>query len=290
MPTVNEHRLCEAVIRLCEAELEAPREDVTYPEHDHSGPPVEVRLKIGPTRLAIEHTLVEPFAAAIQTGLEFEVLARPILDALDGALPKPGTYRLHFPEHPTAGRPRKTHAELRGRIIDWVREKAAELHAESPTRQSRERLPSGYQGKRVGEVDGLPMSLERVVSWAENGHHDGRLFPYRIVGGDVEQRREVRIATALDKKLPKLGACHEAGDVTILILEYADVALSNQVVVAQAVDAALAGRAFWPDHIFLADTTINGHWNLFHPLAHGVFDLAMPYIAVPEDIQTSSSG
>lgn len=289
MPTVNEQHLCEAVIRLCEAELGASREDVTFPEHDHSGPPVEVRLKIGPTRLAIEHTLVEPFAAAIQTGLEFEELARPILDALDGTLPKPGTYRLHFPEHPTAGRPRKTHAALRGKIIDWVREKAADLHAESPTRESRERQPFGYQGKRAGEVDGLPMSLERVVSWAEDGRHDGRLFPYRVVD-DVEHRRQARIATALDKKLPKLGACHDAGDVTILILEYADVALSNQVLVAQAVDAALGGRAFWPDHIFLADTTIDGHWNLFHPLAHGVFDLTMQYIDVPHDLQTTSRG
>ena len=288
MPTVNEQQLCEAVIRLCEAELGAPREDVTYPEHDHSGPPVEVRLKIGSMRLAIEHTLVEPFAAAIQTGLEFEELARPILDALDGTLPKPGTYRLHFTEHPTAGRPRKTHPVLRGKIIDWVREMAAQLHAESPARQSRERLPFGYHGKRVGEVDGLPMSLERVVSWAEDGRHDGRLFPYRIVGDDVEQRREARITTTLDKKMPKLHACHDAGDVTILILEYADVALSNQVLVAQALEAALAGRAFCPDHIYLADTTIHGHWNLFRPLAHGVFDLTMPYIEVPPDLQTAS--
>lgn len=288
MPTVNEQQLCEAVIRVCEAELGAPREDVTYPEHDHSGPPVEVRLKIGPTRLAIEHTLVEPFAAAIQTGLEFEELVRPILDALDGTLPKPGTYRLHFTEHPTADRPRKTHPALRGKIIDWVREKAAQLHAESPKRESRERPSFGYHGKHSGEVDGLPMSLERVVSWAEDGRHDGRLFPYRIVGDDVEHRREARIATALDKKLPKLRACRDGGDVTILILEYADIALSNQVVVAQALDAALTGRAFWPDHIFLADTTIVGAWNLFHPLAHGVFDLTMPYIDVPHDVQTAS--
>ena len=247
-----------------------------------------MRLKIGSTRLAIEHTLVEPFAAAIQTGLEFEELVRPVLVALDGTLPKPGTYRLHFPEHPTAGRPRKKHVALRGKIIEWVREKATELHAESPARESRERLPFGYQGKRADEVDGLPMSLERVVSWAEDGRHDGRLFPYRVVSGDVEHRRKARIATALEKKLPKLSACHDAGDVTILIFEYADVALSNQVVVAQALEAALPGRAFWPDHIFLADTTIDGNWNLFHPLAHGVFDLAMPYIVVPDDVQTAS--
>lgn len=288
MPTVNEQRLCEAVIRRFEAKLDASREDVTYPENDRSGPPVEVRLRIGHTRLAIEHTLLEPFAAAIQTGLEFEALVRPILQALDGTLPKPGTYHLHFPEHPTAGRPRKTHAALREKIIAWVREKSDELHAESPTRESRERLPSGYQEKRAGEVDGVALSLERVVSWAESGRHDGRLFPYRLVGDDVERRREARIATALDKKLPKLAACCDVGDATILILEYADVALSNQVLVAQALDGALTGRAFWPDHIFLADTTIDGHWNLFHPLAHGVFDLAMPYIDVPIDVQPTS--
>lgn len=116
MPTINEERLCEAVIRRVETAFGGAREDVTYPEKDHQGPPVEVRFRIGDTRFAIEHTLVEPFAEAIRSGQEFEELVRPLHDDLDGTLPKPGTYRLTFPEHPTAGRPRKQHAALREKI------------------------------------------------------------------------------------------------------------------------------------------------------------------------------
>jgi len=213
--------------------------------------------------------MIEPFSEAIRTGLEFEKLVRPIHDDLDGTLPKPGTYRLIFPEHPSAGRPRKTHAALRTKIIGWVREAAAAMHGESPTRLSRERLPFGYNGARETDIEGVAFRLERAVHWQENGRHDGRLFPMRFVGDDVEARRVKRIATALDRKLPKLEHCHDAGDVTILILEYADVALSNQVVIAQALESALLGRDFIPDDIFLADTTIASHWNLFQPLADG---------------------
>lgn len=57
MPTIDEERLCEAVIRHFEDELSAKRGDVTYPEKTHIGPPVDMRLTIGDTRLAIEHTI-----------------------------------------------------------------------------------------------------------------------------------------------------------------------------------------------------------------------------------------
>ncbi len=285
MSTINEERLCEAVIRRLEAEHGGTREDVIYPEKEHVGPPVEVRFRVEETSFAIEHTLIEPFPEMIRTGQEFEELVRPILDALDGALPKPGSYRLTFPEHPTAGKPRKTHAALRAKIVAWVKESAAAVHAESPARLDRDRLPHGYHGTRETEIDGISLKLERVFHWNENGHGDGRLFPGRFVGDEVETRRVARIAIALDKKLPKLAACHETGDVTVLILEYGDIALSNDVLVAQALQTALAGRDFMPDQIYLAETIIAGHWHLFHTLVEGQFRIVSPYLDLPDDLQ-----
>lgn len=290
MPTINEERLCEAVIRRFEDALSAKRADVTYPEKTHIGPPVDMRLAIGDTRLAIEHTIIEPFAQAIETGKEFEELVRPILDTIGSNLPKPGTYHLHFPLHPTAGRHRKTHPTLRAKIIDWIKNAAAELHAEYPERLDRWRSPRGYEGQREAEIDGLPITLKRVVGWSENGRHDGALFPYRIVGDDVEESRLARIGIALDKKLPKLEACHDQGDATVLILEYADVALTNQVLVAQALAAALTGRDFCPDHIFLADTTSDRQWYLFQPVEERVFDLETEYIEVPGELLPGAAG
>jgi hypothetical protein len=86
----NEQQLCEGLIRLLEDELGATRSDLTYPERDHSGPPVEVRLRIGTERFAIEHTLIEPFPEAIRTGKEFGELTDEIVSELDGAMPVPG--------------------------------------------------------------------------------------------------------------------------------------------------------------------------------------------------------
>lgn len=130
------------------------------------------------------------------------------------------------------------------------------------------------------EIDGIPLSVSLVVHWSERGHHDGALFLSRTVGEDVEDLRKTRIGTALDKKLPKLDACRAEGDVTALILEYSDIALSNQVLIAQALEAVLADRDDWPDHIFLVDTTDVGTWTFFQPVADGVFSINMDYVDV----------
>lgn len=275
----NESALCEALIRVLEAELDLQRSDVTYPEDDHSGPPVEMRLRLGAQRFAIEHTLIEPFPLAIQTGRQFQELAAEIEPALNGSMPGPGTYQLVFPIHPTERKPRHTHAALRERIIQWVREAGAELHGECPERLDRDHRPHGYCGVRTTEIEGIPLSLSRRVHWSENGRHDGALFMVRSIGEDVEDQRRTRIRTALDKKLPKLTDCRAEGDLTVLILEYRDIALTNQVLVAQALEVELVGRDC-PDHIFIADTTGDDTWSFFQPVADRLFSIDMEYIDV----------
>jgi len=140
----NEKALCEALIRLLEAKFYAQRIDLTYPEDDHSGPPVEIRLRLGAQRFAIEHTLVEPFPKAIQTGRQFQELTAEIEAALNGSMPRPGTYQLVFPIHPTEGKPPHTHGALRERIIEWVREAGAALHGECPERLDQDHRPHGH--------------------------------------------------------------------------------------------------------------------------------------------------
>lgn len=287
----NEQALCEALIRILEEDFDLQRSDVTYPEDDHSGPPVEMRLRLGARRFAIEHTLIEPFPLAIQTGKWFQELTAEIAAALNGAMPPPGTYRLVFPVHPTEGKPRRTHAALRARITQWVREAGEELHGECPERLDRHHQPHGYRGVRTTEIDGIPLSLSLVVHWSERSHHDGALFLSRAVGDDVEDQRRIRTRTALDKKLPKLAACRAEGDVSVLILEYADVVLTNQVLVAQALEAELAGRDDCPDCIFLADTTGDEMWYFFQPVADQIFSIHMDYIdVVPPTAETPEGG
>lgn len=275
----NEEALCEALIEPLEGEFDAKRADITYPERDGSGPPVEMRLRIGERNLAIEHTVVEPFPKAIQTGKEFVELTAEIERRLHGNMPKPGTYSLVFPIHPTDGKHRRTHDELRNKMIAWIVQAGEELHAECPERRDRYRCPHGYNGKKTTEIDGIRLELSLRVHWSERGDHDGALFLARTAGSDVESQRLVRMRTALDKKLPKLSDCAALGDTTLLILEWSDIALSNHIVIARALEAALEDRTDSPDFVFLADTATD-QWHFFQPVIDGHFSIDMEYIEI----------
>lgn len=271
----NEQELCEHVLQIIEEELGVTRGEVSYPENDQSAPPVEMRVMLGEHVIAIEHTLIEPFEAAIQSGKHFAELTNAIIEELDGAMPGAGTYRLFFPENPTDARHRRTHTALREKIICWVRNAAAELAAAAPERGPR---PFHFDRSLETEIDGLALRLQRYANWSEDGRHDGRLFHYRLLAGDgdVEPRRLSRIERALHDKFPKLKACAGLGDLTVLILEWNDIVLSNEVVIAEALEAALAKRNFCPDYIFIAGTSIDEEWHLHQPVIGGVFDIYMP--------------
>lgn len=275
----NEAALCEALVNLLEEEFGGTRTDVTYPENDGSGPPVEMRLRIGERRVAIEHTLVEPFPSAIQTGKEFAELTGAIERELHGNMPKPGTYTLVFPVHPTQGHHRKTHAQLRQKLVTWIEQAGQELHAACPERKNRNYCPHGYRGTRSAVIENIQLELSLRVHWSDSGRHDGALFLARNAGNDVEVLRLVRIRTALEKKLPKLSDCSKLGDTTFLILEWSDIALSNHIVIARALEAALAGRGDCPDFVFLADTATE-RWYFFQPIIDGKFSIDMEYIDI----------
>lgn len=275
----NEEALCEALIRLLESDLGTTRSDVTYPEKDGSGPPVEMRLCLGDRRIAIEHTLIEPFPLAIRTGKEFAELTAAIEASLNGKMPKPGTFVLLFPVHPTLGKHRRTHAKLRDKISAWIVEASAELHNECPERKDRDYRPHGYHGSRSTEIDGIPLELSLRVHWSETGRHDGALFLSRTIGEDVENLRLERMRIALQKKLPKLQACADEGDTTFLILEWSDISLSNQIVIAEALEKALAERDDCPAYIFLADTATD-RWHFFQPVIDGQLSIDMEYVDI----------
>jgi len=90
--------------------------------------------------------------------------------------------------------------------------------------------------------------------------------------------------------LPKLTACRAEGDVTVLILEYRDIALTNQVLVAQALEAELEGRDY-PDHIFIADTTDDDTWFFFQPVTDRLFSIDMNHSdVVPPAVPAQEGG
>jgi hypothetical protein len=269
----HEEAICDCVIRRLEAEAHTARGETTYPEIDKSGPPVECRVVIGCTRFAIEHTLIEPFAKHVESGRHFEDFVGPLRQALDGALPKPGYYKLHFVLDPLAGLHRRKHDQVRSAIVEWVKAATAELVAAAPTRRSRHIQPSGDRGERRASIHGIDLWLIRELSWVQSGQHDGRLGILRVVEGQewVETMRVQRIKTALDKKCGKLTDCNALGDVSVLVLENNDFSMSNEVLVSDALKLALEHRSDCPDRIFLIDTTIDDDWELIPLVSRGVF-------------------
>lgn len=120
--------------------------------------------------------------------------------------------------------------------------------------------------------------LRRRVHWSESGQHDGSLFLTRSVGDDLEAQRRSRLLVALAKKLPKLSACKAAGDHTVLILEYSDIALTIHVLVAEHLEALWPGRSDWPDEVVIVDTTCEGSWHAVRPVVHGRLSMELPII------------
>jgi len=276
----NEAEVCDIVVGYFEECLGVKRGCTCYPERDGSGPPVDLRVQLGDRSYAVEHTLIEPFPNAIQAGTEFNEFAAEIVTNLGTSMPGPGTYRLVFPLHPTAGRHRRTHAALRTAIISWVGKAAAQLHADALSRAKRSVLSNRYTGERSTTIDGLDLTLGLRVTSAESSRHDGRLFLYRAVDDQLEAQRRRRLAVVLDKKYGKLERCSKDGDATILVLEYSDIALTNHILVAEALEPLVTARVYCPDHIVLADTTDQQTWCLFHPVIHGNFSLDMEDIPV----------
>lgn len=147
----NEQALCEALIRLLEEDFEAERSDVTYPETDQSGPPVEMRLRLG-----------EPFPQAIESGKWFQELPEEIEAGLDGVMPQPGTHRLVFPIHPTEGKPRRTHAVCVSVSCDGSARPASA--ARRMPRAARPKPSPAWPSRRTNNRDrGIPLSLSLVV-------------------------------------------------------------------------------------------------------------------------------
>jgi hypothetical protein len=250
---MSEGRSCDAVIRVLEQKFKKQRSNVIYPERDKAVPPVECRLSLGQNRFAIEHTLVEAFKGQIEAEARFSELVENVRQAISTTLPRPGTYYLKFPLDSTLGH--RDLNEARTHLLNWIRFNAQQLFDEHPSQGTRNSLPSGYTGVRKGRPQGFPYDvvLERNVHWTSAARHQGVLIPMRYVTEefDLEAHRKVRLKLAIDRKRKKLNDCRP--DTTILVLEDRDIALSNFVVIREALRPILREDNESPDMIFLAE-------------------------------------
>jgi hypothetical protein len=272
-PIDNERKCCDAVVRSLEAMKRATRANPRNPELDGNGAPVEYTFELGGRTYAMEHTIVEAFPEQIRTGVGFGSFVAPIEKALDHCLPFPGTFHLAFPIDPRKELKAKEVQAAQATIIAWVKEKAAELHAECSDQPTRTQMPRGHTNFRKGRPTDLSfdLHLSRETGWWMPEKSKGRLSVARFAPPDYEMLRKRRIETALKRKLPKLEEWKKTGARSVLVLESGDIALSNHIVIRDAVEHALTERSDHPDEIWLVDTTIAAEWTVWCLMRDGLW-------------------
>lgn len=263
-PSRNEGRVCDAVVRFLEARTGELRTDISHPERDRIGPPVDLRLRLGAQNYALEHTRIEASAGQIQTGREFQELIGPVIHELGGNLPKPGIYHLYFPNDARLGVKADELRKMRHDFVEWVREHAEHLHARNPESPSRDRNPLGIDEQYRGKPPGFPyeVTLRRNAHWSLSSRHDGVLIAARFPPEELETRRADRLRDALDRKCQKLQHCKNEGARTILILEHSDTSLSNYALIGNALGSLLAERSDSPDEVHLVETAF-ACWDVY---------------------------
>lgn len=288
----NEGKATDAMIRLLEKRTGQNRSNVRQSEKVDGLPPVEADFDLGDEHFAIEHTKLETFANQTRSATQFYELVEEIVSAVSGTLPKPGVYKLYFPTEATVGRSMSLE-KARELLREWVLVNAAVLHAQHPERRSRNWEPHGHEASIKGVPEGLPIevTLSRQVHWNLDARFDGVLTLGRFGPEDVDAQRVAQMIRALDRKCPKLHRFKQAGARTVLVLEDADLSLSNHVMVSDAFEAACAGRADLPDEVYQI-STVTDPWTVWQLKHDDKIELSETYwefsTAVLEDITGKS--
>jgi hypothetical protein len=176
----DERRVCDAVVRALEDRSGVKRAGAYSPEDEKIGPPVEYVFELRGQKYAIEHTVIEAFSGQIQGNTDFASFVSPIEVALNGTLPRPGSFKLLFAIDPTRGMTAKMISKAQVGITQWVAKNALDLHAEQRTQPDRRQSPRGHQNERIGVVEGVCVRLIRQTGWWMPEPAKGKLFITRF--------------------------------------------------------------------------------------------------------------
>jgi hypothetical protein len=255
----------DAEVRGC-----APVEVVRWPDvEDRETAAVELIAQDSEGALiAVEHTVIESYTSQIAERASLdEMFPMGGPNLLD--VPNAGQYRLVVQVDELLGIRRRHRGLVEPKVRAWT--EAALPSAPWPHVPG---TPTFVRG-RIQDPD-LELSLER---WTDSTRLRGPLAQVVRVGfwrpADLESRRAVRMASALNSKLPKLlSAC--AGARTILVLEDRDMFMSAPAFVSRAM-AADAPESL-PDVIYHLNvaagdpvaTPLYAHGSWWHEQGHGL--------------------
>ena len=210
--------------------------------------------------------MIEPFEGAVRTGILFSQLLEPVHPAVEGRLPGPAWYWLSLPLDPSLGVRDRELSSLQRALSDWILSEAGPLYQRSLAVLERDSFPRDFQASVEADLPGFPYPVK--LSCDARGlrvrRKEGQLFPARIAPEDDELARErtKRVRRTLSDKCPKLNRCRDEGARTVLVLETDDIALSNRLLVRDALAGPLSERADAPDEVYLVETDTN-QWMVY---------------------------
>ena len=254
----NEGKACDAIVRFIEERTGDERKDIRLPEIDRIGPQVDLRLKIGDQKYAIEHTKIQTFrdenSGQISNGLALDGLGCLVRKALCDKLPGPAFYDIFisYAEKLDRSKSEKVHE----RLEQWAQEKAPHLYEEASRKEIGQKS-SSIKEKLCGfQYETTMWCL--IPTGSSSGEKSGRIKLGRDVPGEreLEELRVCSLLQSLEDKLPKLFDCKEEGARTVLVLESDTDLLSDANSVAKALDILrekFNGNTSLPDEIYWVD-------------------------------------
>lgn len=242
----NERRVCEAVLRDLAKSLGVSVLDTRWvDQHEREKQAIELEARTtGPT-LSLEHTRVEAYGGQIGDGQRFLGLVWELEVHPPAALV--GPLGVTFDLFATRRLKGSEIADVVADLTQWL------ISVDGTFR------PGDAETRAFGSA-GVQVTAQKRTFGKKP-----LIFSRRLdVGFDIEKNRLQRIAAALDKKLPKLKA---ANGHRVLILESNDIALSNHVVICEALLALGREREWLPEYIYVVETE-NEPW-LICPFKEG---------------------
>lgn len=249
----NEGKALDAVLRRIETRDGVMRgDDLRFPEKENHPAPVDLVCTVGTGLVAFEHTGIEPFPRQIEMEQHNRALFGPVTAQLDRTMPASDHVELHVPVDASLGLKRSQIAPIQKTLGEWV-QKAV------PT------LPVATLGRYVTPVEKVslpgvpfPVSLHRMQAI---GPMRGRFSVVYLVSGDLERARIIRLQESCEKKFGKLAEWKRtSGARTVLVFEDADIQLTNEQLIADALTYAEQGRTDAPDEVFVVNSCIDTPW------------------------------
>lgn len=248
----NEGRCCDAVLRVIEKRDRGVRSIRSI--DTEASPGVEIRCEIAGQLYALEHTTLDPYPDRRADDRRFLEVLQPLAQSLtDGGFLHPQRgYQLHVETHAFKDTPRSRFPDIRSQIQAWVIDN---LDGLDPPRRGRAAV-------RIADPPRLPLKV-LLHCYEAFGQMQGRCSIARLAPDNLEALRRERVRATVASKGPKLHAEHVAGSKAILVLEDFDIAISNQVVIGDAIHAELDQSAYDIDEVYLVETHTPPEWTVF---------------------------